>query len=74
MVWRCPPALIMKLTCKEAARLISEGLDRNLSASERTSLRVHVAICKACDRVTKQFEFLRRAARNYPGPDKEQEK
>ena len=61
----------MKLTCKEAARLISEGLDRNLGASERAALRMHVAICRACERVTRQFEFLRRAARDYPGPDEE---
>ena len=64
----------MKLTCREAARLISEGLDRNLSGAERTALRLHVAVCKACDRVTKQFEFLRRAAREYPGPGEEHEK
>jgi hypothetical protein len=64
----------MKLTCKEAARLISEGLDRNLNVAERTRLQVHVAVCKACERVTKQFEFLRRAARQYPGPGEEREK
>lgn len=64
----------MKLTCKEAARLISEGLDRNLNAAERTKLRLHVAVCRACDRVSKQFEFLRRAARDYPGPGEEREK
>ena len=64
----------MKLTCKEAARLISEGLDRNLNVAERTRLQLHVAVCKACARVTRQFEFLRRAARQYPGPDEEREK
>ncbi|MFO1362941.1 MAG: zf-HC2 domain-containing protein [Burkholderiales bacterium] len=57
------------ITCKEASRLISEGLDRDLGVSERARLRVHVAICVACSRVTRQFEFLRRAARAYPGPD-----
>lgn len=63
----------MKLTCKEAARLISEGLDRKLSVAERTRLQLHVAVCKACERVTRQLEFLRRAARQYPGPDEERE-
>ena len=62
----------MRLTCKEAARLISEGLDRNLNVAERTRLQLHVAVCKACERVTRQFEFLRRATRQYPGPDEEQ--
>lgn len=64
----------MSLTCSEAARLISEGLDRNLSVAERTALRLHVAICVACERVSKQFDFLRRAARQYPGPDDEHKK
>lgn len=64
----------MKLTCKEAARLISEGLDRNLNVAERTRLQLHLAVCKACERVTKQFEFLRRAARQFPGPDEEHKK
>ncbi len=60
---------MIMITCKEASRLISEGLDRDLGVSERARLRVHVAICVACSRVTRQFEFLRRAARAYPGPD-----
>lgn len=62
------------LSCKEAARLISEGLDRNLNVAERTALQLHVAICVACERVSKQFDVLRRAARQYPGPDEEHKK
>jgi predicted anti-sigma-YlaC factor YlaD len=61
----------MMLTCKEAARLISEGLDRDLAVADRARLRVHLALCTACTRVTRQFDFLRRAARAYPGPDDE---
>jgi predicted anti-sigma-YlaC factor YlaD len=61
----------MMLTCREAARLVSEGLDRELAVAERARLRVHLALCTACTRVSKQFEFLRRAARAYPGPDDE---
>jgi hypothetical protein len=59
----------LMLTCKEASRLISEQLDRDLPIAERAALRVHLAICTACTRMTRQFEFLRRAARQYPGPD-----
>lgn len=59
----------LNLTCREAGRLISEGLDRDLGVAERVTLRLHLAICEACSRVTRQFEFLRRAAREYPGPD-----
>jgi hypothetical protein len=57
------------LSCREASRLISEDFDRDLGVAERASLRVHLAICVACARMTRQFEFLRRAARRYPGPD-----
>jgi hypothetical protein len=57
------------LSCKEASRLISEELDRDLGVAERAALRVHLAICVACTRMSGQFEFLRRAVRQYPGPD-----
>lgn len=57
------------LKCREATRLISEGLDRKLSFAERAALRVHLAICVACERANMQFAFLRRALRQYPGPD-----
>lgn len=59
----------LMLSCKEASRLISENLDRDLGVAERAALRVHLAICVACSRMTRQFDFLRRAARQYPGPD-----
>ncbi len=54
----------LKLTCKEAGRLISEGLDRK-------PLRLHLAICDACTRIHLQFRFLRRAASRYPGPERD---
>jgi hypothetical protein len=55
----------MKLTCKEASRLISTGLDTKLSLAERTSLRLHLALCDACNKLKAQFEFLRRALSTY---------
>lgn len=59
----------LMLSCREASRLISERLDRDLGVAERAALRVHLAICVACTRMTRQFEFLRKAASQYPGPD-----
>jgi len=61
--------MLLRLTCKEASRLISEGMDRRLSLSEKIVLRLHVRICDACARFTRQIGFLRRALKNYPGPD-----
>lgn len=62
----------MSLNCKEASRLISQGLDRELDLGQRTALRLHLLICTACSRAKAQFAFLRRAAGEYPGPDNDQ--
>ncbi len=59
----------MRLTCKEASRLMSEGQDRRLDLGQRAGLRLHFFICTACSRVKQQMGFLRRAAGAYPGPD-----
>jgi len=51
----------MKLTCKEATHLVSEGLDRDLGAWERVRLRLHLLICDGCTNFSKQMDFLRKA-------------
>ncbi len=59
------------MSCKEAGRLISEGLDRELDLPQRAGLRFHLLICTACSRVKSQLAFLHRVAPEYPGPDDE---
>lgn len=59
----------MNLNCKDASRLISRGEDEQLDFGRRTALRLHLLICSACTRAKAQFAFLRRAAREYPGPE-----
>jgi hypothetical protein len=49
------------LSCKEAARLVSQGLDRKLGFGERVTLRVHLAICDGCTNFKDQVAFLRKA-------------
>ena len=51
----------MTVTCKEAARLISEGLDRDLSPEVRLRLHAHLAICRGCRSIGDRMAFLRRA-------------
>lgn len=51
----------MKLTCKEAHRLVSQGMEEELTAAERTRLKLHLVICEACTRFNAQMDFLRRA-------------
>lgn len=51
------------MSCKEAARLMSEALDRPLTAHERFALRLHTMICRGCSNYGKQMAFIRRATR-----------
>jgi hypothetical protein len=55
----------MRITCKEATRLVSLGLDRDLTFGDRLSLRLHLAVCSACSVMKSQFEFMRRALSTY---------
>lgn len=49
-------------SCKQAARLQSEQMDRKLSLLERIGLRAHLFLCKWCRRYGEQLNFLRSAA------------
>lgn len=63
-------------TCKEVHRLVSEGLDRDLSLIERTRMRVHLLICDACQNFNGQMTLIRRAMRHMPygnGPANDEE-
>ena len=53
---------LLSMSCKEAARLQSEALDRELSLRERLGLRLHLFLCKWCRRYGNQLRFLRSAA------------
>lgn len=57
------------LSCREATRLVSQGLDRELALGERIALRVHLAICAGCRNVDRQLAFLRRAVRRLSSED-----
>jgi predicted anti-sigma-YlaC factor YlaD len=51
----------MTISCKQAAQLLSEGLDRNLPLSDRLRLYTHLAVCRGCRSIGERFAFLRRA-------------
>ena len=51
------------ITCKEATRLVSQGLDRRLGLGQRVALYLHLAVCDACSHFRKQMLFLRKAMR-----------
>ena len=56
------------LSCREATRLASERLDREMPFWRRMGLRLHVLMCRACSRYTRQVTALDRAvAEHYQG-------
>lgn len=59
----------MILSCKEAAQLASQGLDRRLGLAERVALRLHLAICNGCRNFSKQVRFLRKAVQRLADSD-----
>jgi anti-sigma factor RsiW len=60
----------MKLSCKEATRLMSQAEDRELAAGERAALKLHLGICKACRVALEQMQQVRRALHHLFGPPK----
>ena len=51
----------MKLTCKEASRLLSQSMDRQMSVGELARLRLHLTLCDACRNFERQMKQLRQA-------------
>lgn len=54
----------MTITCKEAAQMVSEGMDKRLAPEEQLRLRAHLAICRGCQSISERMAFLRRAIKN----------
>ena len=53
------------LSCKEVCYIVSESLDGKLPWHKRLKVRIHLSMCKACQRMVRQMELLRAAARRY---------
>jgi len=50
-------------TCRDVSALVSRAMDARLSLGERVRVQLHLAICVACRRFSRQVQILRRAAR-----------
>ena len=61
----------MTLSCKEATRIVSEGLDRELPPDARLRLKAHLAICRGCRSIYERMAFLRRAMQRIVARDDE---
>ena len=51
--------------CRQISSLVSKGLDKKLSLSERFAVRMHLMICLGCRNFKKQTLFIRKASSNY---------
>lgn len=55
--------------CKDVTRLLSDALDRRLSAGEWLAIHVHLPACSGCRNYRKHIGLLRAAARATSGLD-----
>ena len=53
--------------CKHATTLMSQGQDRQLTATERLRLRFHLVICNGCNNYNKQLDIIRKTIRKLGG-------
>lgn len=53
------------MTCKQAAALMSQSMDRRLGWLERLGLRLHLAICVGCASYRTQLDILRAACKRF---------
>jgi hypothetical protein len=60
---------MIRLSCQQASRLLSQGQDEPLALGKRLRLRLHLMYCDACTNVSRQFLALRLAIRNLRDRD-----
>ena len=61
--WLAALNLILTLKCEHSTRIVSESLDRDLSAVERWAVRLHYISCSSCRRFGEQVRQLRESFR-----------
>lgn len=54
---------LIRITCRDAHRLLSERMDRPLAGPQSWRLRLHLAFCDMCSRVAEQLAMMRTALR-----------
>jgi hypothetical protein len=61
-----PAMSLLSQSCVEAARLLSDSQDAQLALPARVGLRLHLAICRRCQRYKRQLQLMREAFQIYP--------
>ena len=52
------------LTCRDAVELVTDYLERTLSAEDRVRFEQHLLVCAACSRYVEQHRVIVRFARD----------
>lgn len=60
---------MLRLSCQQASRLLSQQQDEPLPFGKRLRLRLHLMYCDACTNVSRQFDTLRLAMRRFTQKD-----
>ena len=58
-------------SCKSITELVSAGLDRNLGATERLRVHLHLLFCSHCTNVERQLSLIRTFVRRLAEQDRE---
>jgi hypothetical protein len=53
-------------SCPEVVRILSLGMDKQLSLMMRMKLRIHYLMCSFCERYMKQLKYIRQVSREFP--------
>jgi hypothetical protein len=56
---------MLRLSCQQASRLLSQQQDEPLPFGKRMRLRLHLMYCDACTNVSRQFETVRLALQRW---------
>ena len=60
---------VLRLSCQQASRLLSQRQDEPLPLGRRLRLRLHLLYCDACTNVSRQFDTLRLAMQHWRDKD-----
>jgi putative zinc finger protein len=60
---------MLRLSCQQASRLLSQQQEDPLPFGKRVRLRLHLMYCDACTNVSRQFETLRLAMQRWREKD-----
>ena len=60
---------MLRLSCQQVSRLLSQQQDEPLPVGKRLRLRLHLMYCEACTNVSRQFDALRLAMLRWRDKD-----